>query len=713
MSKKNLKHINSLLIRNPSLTKEWHPTKNGILTPADVTYGSERKAWWICSKGHEWQAAINHRTKGRACPYCSGQAVNETNSLETMNPKLASEWHPSRNGILTPQGITLGSGKKVWWLCNKGHEWQATMYHRTKGRGCPYCNSQTSQLELRIYTEIKYLFKDVNHRKKIYGVECDIYIPEIDVAIEVDGLHWHKNKYDKDKEKSYLLLRNGVVLIRVREVNLKQVSENDIFFTRKDNEVSILRRILDKILEARTVRKDIKSKIEEYLKDGLIINNREYLELLAMLPSPLPGRSLEDCNKALSNEWHPIRNASLSPKDVSVSTNKKVWWICNKDHEWQATVNHRSNGQGCPYCSGNLLRKENCLQIVNSKLAKEWHPTKNGSLTPRNVSVFSNKKAWWVCSKGHEWKATINSRSSGTGCPYCSGNLVCKEDCLKTKNKKLAKEWHPTRNGTLTPQDVLPGSGRKVWWICGKGHEWQSVISSRNSGVGCPYCLGRTVSDENCLQTVNPQLAKGWHPAKNIPLTARDVTPGSNKKVWWLCNKGHEWEATVNHRTSNRGCPFCIGKRASKENNLSVVNPRLAKEWHPINNIPLTPRDVTPGSSKKVWWLCSKGHEWQAVINSRHSGVGCAFCSGRTVSKENCLQIVNPTLAREWHPNKNGGLTAKDVTPGSGKKIWWLCSKGHEWQAGVYSRNSGSGCPYCSNRAYLITNNQRSNNGKF
>jgi hypothetical protein len=347
------------------------------------------------------------------------------------------------------------------------------------------------------------------------------------------------------------------------------------------------------------------------------------------------------------------------------------------------------------------------LQFTKPQLAKEWHPTKNGSLTPGKVSVSSNKKAWWVCSKGHEWKATINSRSSGRGCPFCSGNVVCNETCLQTANPGLAQEWHPTRNGTLTPLDVTPGSGKKVWWICRIGHEWQAVIKSRNSGIRCPYCVGKAVSNENCLQAINPRLAEEWHPIKNTSLTPKDLTPGSNKKVWWLCNKGHEWEATVNHRSSGRGCPFCAGRRASQGNNLNTANPRLAKEWHPIKNSPLTPKDVTSGSSKKVWWLCSNGHEWQATINSRHAGVGCAFCSGRSVAKDNCLQAIKPALAREWHPKKNGFLTAKDVTPGSGRKVWWLCGNGHEWQAAVYSRSSGAGCPYCSNRAYLIKNTQR------
>ena len=114
---------------------------------------------------------------------------------------------------------------------------------------------------------------------------------------------------------------------------------------------------------------------------------------------------------------------------------------------------------------------------------------------------------------------------------------------LQVKNPALAKEWHPTKNNNLTPIDVTPNTGRKVWWICRKGHEWQAAIAYRNIGGGCPYCAGRSVCDDNCLQTLNPTLAKEWHPKKNDNLRPRDVMPGSQKRVWWICDKGHEWEA--------------------------------------------------------------------------------------------------------------------------------------------------------------------------
>ena len=152
------------------------------------------------------------------------------------------------------------------------------------------------------------------------------------------------------------------------------------------------------------------------------------------------------------------------------------------------------------------------------------------------------------------------------GCGVCAGRVVVKSNCLATLNPKLAREWHPTKNGKLAPNNVVPGSYKKVWWKCPKGddHEWRTSVECRSYGSGCPICSNRKVVKSNCLATLNPRLAKEWHPTKNGDLTPKDVTSSSGKKVWWKCSKGHEWATTVNHRSNGRGCPYCSGRRRLK-----------------------------------------------------------------------------------------------------------------------------------------------------
>ena len=142
-----------------------------------------------------------------------------------------------------------------------------------------------------------------------------------------------------------------------------------------------------------------------------------------------------------------------------------------------------------------LMKGVNDLATVNPELAKEWHPTKNGALTPEHVAPASNRKVWWRCEQGHDYQAVIASRTQrGGSCPYCANKKVLAGfNDLATLEPAVAKEWHPTKNGALTPQDVTPGSRKRIWWRCSAGHEWQAVIYSRTGSqrCGCPVCAGK------------------------------------------------------------------------------------------------------------------------------------------------------------------------------------------------------------------------------
>lgn len=197
----------------------------------------------------------------------------------------------------------------------------------------------------------------------------------------------------------------------------------------------------------------------------------------------------------------------------------------------------------------------------------------------------------------------------------------------------------------------------------------------------------------------NALLMKEWDFEKNDPLGLDPGKIGTNShyKVWWRCQKGHSWDAMVSNRSRHgRGCPYCAHQLPIKgETDLATCFPNLAAEWHPTKNT-LKPDEVMPGTHKKAWWICSLGHEWQAEIKSRTTGVGCPYCAGKKVlAGFNDLASQEPLIAAEWHPTKNGTLTAKDVTVASGKKVWWLCKNKHEYEATVYSRKIGTGCPFC------------------
>ena len=270
---------------------------------------------------------------------------------------------------------------------------------------------------------------------------------------------------------------------------------------------------------------------------------------------------------------------------------------------------------------------------------------------------------------------------------------------IAVDSPKLAAEWDYEKNGNLRPEYFSHSSVQEFWWKCDKGHSWKAEANRRFRGSECPYCSGNAVwKGFNDLATVNPELAKQWHPSKNWNLKPTMVTANSHEKVWWICDKGHEWEAIVSSRNNGSGCPICAGQKVLKGfNDLESQHPELAKQWHPTKNGDLKPSMVTCGCNRTVWWKCEKGHEWAAYVSNRVNGMGCPVCSNHKVlAGYNDLETLYPLLVKEWHPTKNGDLKPSMVVPGSGKRVWWKCVDGHEWQAVIRKRAIlGQGCPIC------------------
>ena len=345
-------------------------------------------------------------------------------------------------------------------------------------------------------------------------------------------------------------------------------------------------------------------------------------------------------------QWDTEANLPLTPKDISYGSSRSCHWICARGHRWTTKAFLRTtNGSGCPVCAGKkIVPGVNDLATLYPDLAAEWDGAKNAPLKPDALSPNAHNKVWWRCSVcGHEWRSTVKSRGGTlkTGCPACAGRVVLPDvNDLKTLYPQIAMEWHPTKNGALTPRDVTCGTARRVWWRCKMGHEWRASVARRTSGCGCPVCAGKSVLiGENDLKTSYPAIAAQWHPTKNGALTPEAVTPSSNRGVWWQCEKGHEYKASIASRTAHgSGCPYCANRRVlAGYNDLATKEPQLAKQWHPTLNEALTPRDVTCGSTHKVWWRCDVcGFEWKALIYSR-AGVqktGCPACAGRVKERE-------------------------------------------------------------------------------
>lgn len=409
----------------------------------------------------------------------------------------------------------------------------------------------------------------------------------------------------------------------------------------------------------------------------------------------------------IAARWSQKRNGALTPKEVTYGSRKKVWWTCHLGHEVFVEINYMANTNSCGICSGKIvLAGFNDFATVKKELLPFWHPSLNFPLTPSQITPGSKRMAWWICDRGHEWRAAVGKVSRGKRCPKCNlSQFRPGETDLATLFPKVAQFWHPEKNGNLTPLNVAPTSTRKVWWKCDQGHEAFQSIVYRTKANRCPICSGNVLSQGfNDLATTHPEMSASWHPTKNGPITPNQVTAGSHTKAWWLCREGHSTFQEIRYRLKTKRCPVCIGREViSGINDLATTHPELASEWNTSKNLEKQVDQVSFGSSgKQYWWTCSEGHDFRSAVAWRVQGNGCPVCANRVIVEgENDLQSQYPSLAQEWHSLRNGDLLPAHVGPGSSRIVWWKHQEGHEWRAAIYSRVAGNSCPVCSGRVTI------------
>ena len=153
--------------------------------------------------------------------------------------------------------------------------------------------------------------------------------------------------------------------------------------------------------------------------------------------------------------------------------------------------------------------------------------------------------------------------------------------------------------------------------------------------TGCPCCAGKKACPDNNLEFLRPSLAKEWHFEKNSPLLPSEVMPNHNKKVWWICEFSHPYDATCNNRNYGKGCPYCSGHRVGYGNSLADLSPTISKEWVIELNGEKTPKNTLNGSGYKAWWLCKNGHYYhKRVIDRTGKKKGnCPHCPGRGLNR--------------------------------------------------------------------------------
>ena len=569
----------------------------------------------------------------------------ENESLGALYPDLSKQWHPTKNGKLTPFMVAKRSNKNVWWQCpeNLDHVYQQVIDKRSAvGVGCPYCSGKRLTKERSLATV------DPKLAREWHPTKNKDQTPETIFANSNKKFWWQCDKEPRHEWKTTPSSRRG------------------------------------------SPRKGC-----PYCANQLVHETNSFLNLNPIVAKEWHptknGKNLPDqfvAGSAKKIWW-------LCPKD--------------KNHVWQVAIRNRVAGSGCPFCTKQTSSPEiriyaelqfifnivenrckikgyeadiflpECHTVIEYDGA-HWHHHKEakdkgknkhfeklgfnvlrvreqplGKLDKQDISVspkhflksdidqlMQNLKSHCAAEMQEKIQDYVDSEN------FMNNELYNKylsyfpspfpEKALAKTQPKLAKEWDYTANFPLTPSNFTSGSNKKVWWICRKNasHKWQATIKGRSIGKGCHFCSNHKPSEENNLQEKYPELLEFWHPTKNLGILPSSLSPRSNKKVWWKCPIGsdHEWKASVNGRMQHgkpSGCPFCANKRISSTNNLKILRADLAEEWDQAKNAPLAPEKVTPGSQKSVWWICklNRSHTWKTRISHRNNGSGCPYCSGR------------------------------------------------------------------------------------
>ncbi len=452
--------INDLVTTHPEIAKQaigWDP-----LT---VSAGSDKKKKWICKNGHEWDAQIKNRTRGKGCPYCANKKLLVGfNDFETTYPDIASEangWDPSI--------VITGSNKKFSWRCSKGHEWEATINSRILQKTkCPYCAN-----------------------KKVLKGFNDLATTHPEIAKQADGWDPSTVTAGSGKKQEW------------------KCEKNHIWITNSWHRTGC--------------------------NSGCpFCKNQKVLKGFNDLATTHPEVAKQ------ADGWDPSEVVSGSEKQKS--------WRCKENHQWVARINSRTKlNTDCPICVGTRVNPGfNDLATTHPEIAKQadgWDP--------KEYSSYSNKKLNWICNLGHKWQVSINGRAANNnGCPFCGNKKVLKGfNDLATTHPEIAKQ----ANG-WDPSTVLKGSNKFKSWKCNLGHTWNAAINSRNSNtLGCPYCTNNKVlKGFNDLATTHPEIAKqanGWDPSLFVG--------GCNERKEWKCEKNHKWIVSIANRTQGTICPVC------------------------------------------------------------------------------------------------------------------------------------------------------------
>ena len=614
--------------------------------------------------------------------------------LSDFSKELCSEWDYEKNGSLTPDQVTIGSERTVWWRCKKGHSFQRMISYRVKKSECPICTC----------------------RQIIPGIN-DLFTVHPELADEWD--------YEKNDANPKLINYHSQKRVwwKCRLGHEWEATLADR--TRTDGATGC-----------------------PYCANKKVLTG--YNDLATLRPD-------------LAKEWNYHKNSFL-PTEVTLVSGKRAWWICEEGHEWACIIASRTkSGSGCPFCSGRRsIEGENDIVSLHPEVLLDWDFEKNINIQPQQIKAGSQQKVWWRCRKcGKSFLKSAYQKIKSPYCDECSKGLQYSfpEKAVAFyigKQFEIIENYRPEYLSGSEIDIFIPALHCGIEFDGGYYHDpqkdtkkstmckKQGIKLIRIRDANCPniettdvviplskysdaeiesaakgvlselgidteiVCIRRDrvqilekmsfAEKENNLTITHPALCMEWDVAKNGKLLPSMFSYGSTKKVWWKCSAGHEWESSISNRAQlGRGCPFCAGKKVQGKEDFLQTNPELKSIWNYDKNLGVDTTLLSKGTHKKYWWKCKKGHEWQASIPDVLRGSRCPYCAGKKLLVGfNDLASFDELLMQEWDDEKNT-IKPTEIRCGYQKKVWWKCKEcGESYEQSPYKRiNYGRRCPRC------------------
>lgn len=377
-----------------------------------------------------------------------------------------NQWNYTRNQDLDPSSFTDGSNVKVWWVCERKHEWQTKINLRAiSGTGCPVC---AGQKVLAGFNDLETTHPDVA-RQWLQSKNDETRPDQISGGSEKKfwwacdlGHEWEATAANRTRNGSSCAVCSGKkawagfndLESLFPELVTEWSDKND---QRPDQIVPGSGKVFWwKCVKGHEWQQ--RASVRTRLGTGCPVCSNQKI---------IPGiNDLETLEPEIADEWHATKNGTLLASQVSVGSDKKRWWQCVRGHEWEAAISSRRRN-GCPICGNRkLVEGLNDLSTTNPEIATQWHPTKNGLLSPKQVALGQILSVWWLCEEGHEWKATLDTRKQ-SGCPRCAKYGFSQDGVSELyfiENERLGA-WKVGITGVDRVYDRLDNFSRRGWTV--------------------------------------------------------------------------------------------------------------------------------------------------------------------------------------------------------------------------------------------------------